>query len=69
MLEFLTIPEASALLRWSPATIYSKISRRQLPSYRIGRSVRLKRSDLLKLFREVPALTEVETRPATKETE
>lgn len=54
--DFCDISEASVLTGWERATLYSKSSRREIPSYRIGRSLRFKRSDLLKLFKPRPAL-------------
>jgi len=54
--DYCNIDEATIITGWTKATIYSKISRREIPSYRIGRSVRLKRSELLKLFVARPAL-------------
>lgn len=54
--DYCTIDEGCTITGWTKATLYSKISRRQIPSYRIGRSVRLKRTELLKLFVARPAL-------------
>ena len=54
--EFLTVDESLEVTGWTKATTYTKISRRQIPYLKLGRSIRLRRSDLLKLFREVPAL-------------
>ena len=54
--DYINVDEAHDLTGWTRSTLYSKISRRQIPSYRIGRSVRLKRSELLKLFVPRPAL-------------
>jgi excisionase family DNA binding protein len=54
--DFCDIDEAVRLTGWTRATLYSKASRRQIPSYRIGRSLRFRRSDLLRLFRARPAL-------------
>ena len=65
MQDFLTVQEACALTKWTRATLYSKISRRQIPHLKLGRSIRFRRSDLVKLFREVPALRPL--RPAGEE--
>ena len=54
--DLLTIDEVCELTRWSRATIYSKVCRRQIPYLRLGRSLRFRRRDLLKLFEEIPAL-------------
>ncbi len=56
--ELLTVKEAAELTRWSPATIYSKKCRGELPYTRVGRrSLRFRRSELLKLMRDYPAYT------------
>lgn len=51
MNDLLTVSEAAALLRWSPATIYTKASRRQLPTVKVGRSLRFRRADLEKIVK------------------
>ena len=56
MHDFLNIDEASELTGWTRRTLYTKAARRQIPTYRIGRSLRFRREDLLKLFRPRPAL-------------
>lgn len=43
--------EAAAYLGLTLATIYSKASRRQLPSVKVGRSLRFRRVDLEKLVK------------------
>ncbi len=54
----LTPQEAAALLRWSLPTIYTYASRRKLPTIKLGRSLRFRRSDLERLVKrgERPAL-------------
>ena len=54
--EFCKVDEAMQITGWTRATLYSKASRREIRSYRIGRSLRFRRADLLRLFRERPAL-------------
>ncbi len=54
--DFMSVDAAADLTGWSTATLYSKSSRRQIPSYRIGRSLRFRRTDLLRLFEARPAL-------------
>ncbi|MBI4536498.1 MAG: helix-turn-helix domain-containing protein [candidate division NC10 bacterium] len=55
-MDYITVDEAAELTGWTRATLYSKASRRQIPSYRIGRSLRFRRQDMLNLFRPRPAL-------------
>ena len=62
MHTLLTIPEFCDLTRCSKATVYTWISRRKIPHLKLGRSVRIRRADALKLFREVPALRPIHTR-------
>ena len=46
---YMTVPEVADLLRTSPAAIYAKIERQQLPGViRIGRKRLIARADLLK---------------------
>ena len=52
--EFLTVAKVAEITGWSEATIYSKVCRREIPHLKLGRSVRIRRSALMKLFREVP---------------
>jgi excisionase family DNA binding protein len=42
----LTISETAALLRCTPAAIYKRLERRQLPFIRIGRSLLVRREEL-----------------------
>lgn len=44
--ELLTLPEAADRLRLRPSTLRAWILRRKLPYCKIGRSVRLRRSDI-----------------------
>ncbi len=54
----MTPREAAEFLRWSVSTLYTYASRRRLPSVKVGRSLRFRRSDLEKLVKagERPAL-------------
>ena len=42
----LTIPEAAEYLRVTPQTIYRLISQGELPRFKVGRSTRLRASDV-----------------------
>ena len=44
--KFLTVPEIADELRVSKMTVYRLVNDRELPSVRIGRSVRVRRADL-----------------------
>lgn len=44
--KYLTVPEIAAELRVSKMTVYRLVNDRELPSIRIGRSVRVRRADL-----------------------
>lgn len=44
--KYLTVPEIAAELRVSKMTVYRLVNDRELPSIRIGRSVRVRRTDL-----------------------
>lgn len=54
----MTPREAAEFLRWSVSTLYTYASKRRLPSFKVGRSLRFRRSDLEKLVNagERPAL-------------
>ena len=43
--ELLTVPEAAALLRLKPSTIRAWVCQRKIPFVKLGRLVRIKRSD------------------------
>ncbi len=49
--DLLTPREASDFLRWSLPTLYTYASRRKIPSVKIGRSLRFRRTDLEKLVK------------------
>ena len=42
----LTVPEVAEYLRVTPKTVYALIKRGELPSFRIGRAVRCRHSDV-----------------------
>ncbi len=44
--DYLTIDEASAYTGIKKSTLYSKVEQREIPHYRIGRSIKFKRDDL-----------------------
>jgi len=47
---WLKVPEAAAILGISRRTLYNWVSARLIASYKIGRSVRFKRSEIESLF-------------------
>jgi len=49
--DILTPQEFADALRWKLCTVYSKASRRQIPSVRVGRSLRFRRSDLERIIK------------------
>lgn len=51
----LTIEQASALYDVHPATIRRWIASGRLPAYRVGRLVRIKRSDVESLGKRIPS--------------
>jgi excisionase family DNA binding protein len=55
--DLLTVPEAAALLRLKPSTIRAWTSHRRIPFVKLGRLVRIRRSDVEALIAEsvVPA--------------
>ncbi len=59
LLTLLTIPEFCELLRITKPTAYTWISRRKIAHLKLGRCIRIRRADALKLLREVPALRPV----------
>lgn len=57
MTRLLTVDQVARLTGWRPATIRMKIWRRELPYIKLGRSVRFRESEIMKLIEgsEVPA--------------
>ena len=49
--DFLSVPTAAAATRVSPQTIRRLIAQGQLPAYRIGGSVRIRRDDLAAIMK------------------
>ncbi len=47
----LTPQEFADAVRWKLSTVYSKSSRRQIPSVRIGRSLRFRKEDVSRLIK------------------
>jgi excisionase family DNA binding protein len=43
--ELLTVPEAAALLRLKPSTIRAWVCQKRIPYVKLGRLVRIKRTD------------------------
>lgn len=58
--ELLTITEVAGLLRLKPSTVRAWVLRRKLPYYKVGRLVRIRRSDVETLIAAcvVPARSE-----------
>lgn len=50
--EFLNVREAAILLGYRPSYLYKLLMWRRLPHYKIGRSVRFKREDLVNYLTE-----------------
>ena len=46
--EIMTVPEVAQYLKISKAKMYYLVSRKQIPHIRLGRNVRVRKSDLLK---------------------
>ncbi len=44
--EILTIPEVARYLRMSPSKVYYLVSRGEIPHLKIGRNVRIRKTDL-----------------------
>ncbi len=52
MPEWLTVPEAADYLKCSVPTIYRRIKAGELPAYKSGKMIRVKREDLDQMFEE-----------------
>lgn len=48
--ELLTVPEAAVELKMSEPAVRQAIQRQQLPTVRLGRRIRLRRSEILAAF-------------------
>jgi excisionase family DNA binding protein len=55
MNQLFTPKEAADFLRWSPATLYNYSSLGKIVSIKVGRSLRFRRKDLVRLLRVRPA--------------
>jgi putative molybdopterin biosynthesis protein len=53
VISVLTVDEAAQELKISPATVYRMVWKGELPAFRIGRLVRIERSDLLSLMQRL----------------
>ncbi|WP_424170584.1 helix-turn-helix domain-containing protein [Terracidiphilus sp.] len=58
MNRLLTVDEVARMTGWRPATIRQKVWRRELPYLKLGRSVRFKEAEILKIIdaSSIPAL-------------
>lgn len=54
--DLLSVTDASALIGWKPASLYRLAWSRGIRTFRVGRSLRFHRDDLLALIEERPAL-------------
>ena len=61
--ELLTVPETAALLRLRPSTIRAWVLKRRIPFVKVGRLVRVRRSDVEALI----AASVVPARPKERE--
>ena len=50
--KILTVPEVAKYLKLDKSTVYYMIQRKQIPHLKIGKSVRIRESDLLKWIEE-----------------
>ncbi len=50
--EVLTVPEAACLLRIARSRAYELVDKGEIPSVRIGRSIRIFRHELIPLLKE-----------------
>lgn len=50
--EFLTVAEVAEVLKLNPQTIRNWIDQGSLPALRVGRRVRIKRSDFMRILEE-----------------
>lgn len=64
MPEILTVPEAARLLRVTPATVYANAALGKIPSFKAGRLVRFRRSDLEAWMAAGRTIDEPELEPA-----
>jgi excisionase family DNA binding protein len=55
--EVLTIPEVAEVLRVTPKTVYGLAKRGALTSFRVGRALRCRRSDVERFMMDATALS------------
>ena len=65
--DLLTVPEAAALLRLKPSTIRAWTGQRRIPFVKVGRLVRIRRSDLESLITRSVVPIRIENPTETKE--
>ena len=53
--EWITLEDAAITASVHEATVRRAIARGDLPAYRVGRSLRIRREDLPLMFRAIPA--------------
>jgi excisionase family DNA binding protein len=51
--EWFTLPELGEWLKVSRTTAYGLVSSRELPSYRVGRAIRVRRADVERWLEEI----------------
>lgn len=58
LIELLTVEDVARVTGWTEATIRQKCWRKELPYYKLGRSVRFKESEIIRIIEDsaVPAL-------------
>ena len=57
--RFIKIETAARMTELSPETIKKWVRHRRIRSYKFGRAVRIKESDLLKFAKELPSRKEI----------
>lgn len=57
--RFIKIETAARMTELSPETIKKWVRQRRIRSYKFGRAVRIKESDLLKFAKELPCRKEI----------
>jgi len=50
MVKLLTVKQVAALTGWSVHTVYQKAWRREIPFIKLGRSIRFKEEEIMKLI-------------------
>lgn len=65
--KFLTVEEAAKLLHLSPATVYTKVSRRELPFMKQGKRLYFSNFELMEYIRDGKQLTDAEIEEQAEE--